>query len=368
MRLRELAGATALEACAADYDALCDAVRAPVTARRAWLQTWADCYPDWEPWVFVVDDAAGPVAAAALARSRRAGFVRVVGLGHGPSDEARLPAVDQAAAVRLADGVTAALGRLGRPWQLHVEQLPPADPAPAALAARLPVGRVVAGDGMPQITVHPSRELRRHVSRNTRSALAKARNRIAAAGLEERLVWTSDPAAIAAAMPELAAVHRARDHSLGRRSDHDDPRAARFHREVLLRHARAGEVELLTLRLGDRLAAYVAAFCDGAALRVWDNRLEPSFAHLSAGRIANAEAVAHVVADQRYAVLDWMRGEESYKLSNATTVVPTCDVWGFSSRVAELPYRTWAAAKARKDSTAALDQLWRRLNRLPSRG
>lgn len=363
MRTRELSGSAALRELGARYDELCTDVDAPVTARRLWLETWASCYADHEPWLVLVEDGSDLVAAAALARRRRAGLTSVVGLGHGPSDAARLPARDNQAAARLAGAVTAGLRSLGGPWQLHLEQLPASDPVGTALDELLQVTELTAGDGMPMVEVGPERELRRHVSRNTRSAVSRARNRITDTGLDLALAWISDPAEIAAALPDVNAVHRARDVQLGRRSDLDDPRATQFHRNVIQQHADVGQVELLTLRLSGDLAAYVVAFADGRALRVWDNRVSPKYAHLSAGRIANAEAVTHVVTGDTYDVLDWMRGEEPYKLSSATTVVPTLELRAWSSTTAAVPHRVFRTARAVKSRSALLDKAWRATRR-----
>jgi len=54
---------------------------------------------------------------------------------------------------------------------------------------------------------------------------------------------------------------------------------------------------------------------------------------VSAGRLANPEALRHVVQDQQYDALDWMRGEEPYKLQSATEVVPTVVLRAWSTPV-----------------------------------
>ena len=302
----------------------------PVTARRTWLQAWADTTPRWEPWLVLVEDEAGALLAVApLARRRTRALLDVVLLGHGPTDDARLPARSAKAAQALADAVAAALAEAGR-WRLRLQQVPDPDPVVAALVAALPVTRLVPGQGMPLVEVTGS-DPDAYASRNTKKALAKIRNRLAARGLEPALAWTSDPQRVRDLLPELERVHRERDLALGRRPDHDDPAAAAFYREVIVRHADAGEVDLLTLHLDGDLAAYVCGFRDGRTLRSWDNRLAPRWAELSAGRIANTEAVRRVVTDPGYDALDWMRGEEPYKLQYATRVVPTADLTAWSS-------------------------------------
>lgn len=173
----------------------------------------------------------------------------------------------------------------------------------------------------------------RHLSKNSRKALAKIRNRLAERGLEPEFRWTCDADEVAAQLPDLVRMHRERDLALGRRPDHNDPVAATFYHEVIRRHARAGEVDLLTLHLEGDLAAFVCGFRDGRTFRSWDNRLAPRWAEASAGRLANFEALRHVVQDQQYDALDWMRGEEPYKLQSATEVVPTVVLRAWSTPV-----------------------------------
>ncbi len=352
---RILRGPTALSQVGPAFDALCTRVDAPVTSRRPWLQAWIDSYGDHDPWVACVERDAELVACAPLALRRRpGGLVQVVGLGHGPTDDLRLPAVDDDAADRLADLVVTSLPRR---WALRVEQVDPDDRVVRLLQQRLGRARLEPGEGLPTVRF-TGREPQDYLSRNTRKALAKIRNKMAAAGLEPDLAWTSDADAITALLPELQRVHRARDEQLGRRSDHDDPRAAAFFCETILRHAERGEVELLTLRLSGDLAAYLCALSDGRALRSWDNRLAPQWADFSAGRVANTEALVHVATSDRWDELDWMQGEEPYKLQSATAVLPRSNLLAFSSPAVARGHELVERARAAKRGSTALTRAW----------
>lgn len=329
LTVREVTGPSALADCGAAFDRLTAVCGSPVTSRRRWLQTWTDCYPDWIPWLLLVEDSDHLVAAAPLARKRSGGVELVVGLGHGPTDDLRLPACDAAAAAALATAIATALRRRPR-WYLRVEQLPCPDPVVDALAALLPHVELRSGEGIPTVQID-ERDPQRYLSKNTRKALAKIANKLARDGLVPEMTWHQEPEEIHALLPELTAVHRARDEALGRRSDHADPRAAAFYEAVIVRHAEQGEVDLRTLRLRGELAAFLCGFADGPALRSWDNRLSPAWADYSAGRLANTEALVHAVTSDRYDELDWMQGEEPYKLQSATRVVPTTDLYAWSS-------------------------------------
>jgi len=341
--VRHRRGRHALDDIGRDYDRLAERTGAPVTACRRWLQAWIDTYRDWEPWLVLVGD--GELQAVApLARRRRLGVVEVVMLGHGPSDESRLPVVSRGAAEILADAVVAGLP-WGTGWRMRLEQLPAGDPVLTALCRRLPHVRLEAGDGMPLVRV-TERDPARYLSKNTRKSLAKIHNRLRERGLSPDVRWTSDPAEVAALLPELARVHRERDLTLGRRPDHSDPRAAAFYREVITRHAVAGQIDLLTLRLDGDLAAFVCGFRDGRTLRSWDNRLAPRWAELSAGRLANTETLLRVVTGDGYDCLDWMRGEEPYKLQSATEVVATSALSAWSSAARRRAGDAGAAGRA----------------------
>jgi CelD/BcsL family acetyltransferase involved in cellulose biosynthesis len=351
---RHTRGRTALLDIGPAYDALCLQTRIPVTARRLWLQAWADSYTDWEPWVVAVYDGDDLVACAPLARRRSGPLTRVVGMGHGPTDDFRLPARDAAAAAQLAESIVTSLTAS---WLLILDQVPATDAGVAALATRLPDAQLRPGEGMPVVRI-TERDESHYLSKNTRKALAKIRNKLAAAGIEPEIRWETDPASIRAALPELSRVHQARDHALGRRSDHADPRAAAFFETVIGRHADAGAVELLTVRMRDELAAYVCAFRDGTALRSWDNRLAPEWADYSAGRIANTEALLRVVRSPDLDELDWMQGEEPYKLQSATEVVPASVLVAWSSASVRRMHSTVERAREAKRESEVLTRAW----------
>ncbi len=353
---RSFVGRQALADCADDFDALCAVCQVPVTGRRPWLQTWIDCYPDWTPQVVCVYDGDELVAAAPLAIKRRGPLTHVTGLGHGPTDDLRLPTRDDAAAATLADAVAAVLREAGS-WFFHLDQVPPQEPAVQALLSRLALTELRPGEGMPSVKV-TSRDRFAYLSKNTRKALAKIANRLAAAELVQEVRWTRDADEVRALLPQLAAVHRARDEAAGRRSDHEDARAACFYEQVITRHADRGEVDLLTLRLRGELAAYVCAFRDGRALRSWDNRLSPQFADFSAGRLANTEALLHVVESEEYDELDWMQGEEPYKLQSATEVVPRVVLMGWSSTAVRRAHDGMERLRAAKRGSEPLTRLW----------
>ena len=349
--MKELTGRDALTRAGTRYDEL--VAGEPVTCRRPWLQAWVDSYTDWDPWVVLVDGA-----PAALARRRKGPVTQVCVLGTGPSDESRLPAADPVAAASLANAILAGLPAR---WSLRAEQLPPDCPVLAELVARCPVHELRPGDGLPRVDL--TDDWRTHVSRNSRQADSKARRQLAEAGYDLTETRTTDPAEVAAAMPDVRAVHRARDLAMGRRPDHDDPREAAFHAAVVATH----DVDLYQLRANGTLAAYVLGFRDGRSLGVWDNRVNPDFQRFSAGRVANTAILKAAVDDPAYDVVDWMRGEEAYKLSSATRVTTTSQLRAWSSRTLRLPYDAAARGRALRSDNALAAKVFTALGKPPPR-
>lgn len=354
--LRTIEGASALQALGVAYDELCVRTGVPVTGRRPWLQAWIECYPHWTPLVVVVEDGGRLVAAAPLATRRRAHVVRVVGLGTGPTDELHLPADDEDAAARLAGGVRELLAAR-TPWTLHLRQLPPASGAVLALLRELPGAALRYGEGLPQVRID-ERDPRRYMSKNLRKAQSKALRRLHEDGVPVEVRWEDDPQAIRALLPRLAAVRRRRDVAVRGRSDHSDARAARFFEHVLQVHAQRGELLVATMLLGGELAAYSCNLLDGSALRIWDARVDPRWTGYSAGRLVTWEVLLRVVADPGLDLLDWMQGEEPYKLQTATTVVAAVDLLAASSWGLRAAGAGVEALRTAKRRSAALSRLW----------
>lgn len=323
------------------YDELLLLSGAPLTARRPWMQTWVDCYEDWEPWVLALSSGNGRLeAVAALARRQRGPLLEVRGLGQGPADELRLPLREPALAHRIGSDVLAALGGSALPWHLQIDQLPAGCPVAVHLRSATRTASLKPGQGLPRVAVEAGACWTKYLRKSARQSERTARNRLAGLGILVQETWTSDADEIDASLPDLMRVHRARDLSLGRRPDHDDFRAATFYQRIVRQQARGNHVELLRLLLDGDLAAYVLAFRDGQTLRVWDARLNPRYAQYSAGRLSHATTLRKVVDDPGLAELDWMRGEEPYKLASATHIEPTIVLNAWSSPSARLPSQT----------------------------
>ncbi|WP_040338416.1 hypothetical protein [Candidatus Blastococcus massiliensis] len=135
-------------------EALAERLRAPLTARAPWLTAALNVRAarrgGGTPVAVVVDvPGGGGVDAAAFLHLRRRGpvtSVTLLGDGVAPlpggRPTGRLPAADEDAADRLADGIAELLGTLRWPWSLRLAGLPLGDPTARRLAARFPAAKL----------------------------------------------------------------------------------------------------------------------------------------------------------------------------------------------------------------------------------
>ncbi len=321
----------ALAAVGPALDRLLDAVAAPVTCRRPWLEAWLACYADFEPLVVAVGGADRLTAAAVLAARRGPWRTDVVAAGDGPSDRIVLAALDENAAEELAARIAAALARLRRPWTLSVSQLPVGDAAAASLARRLHPAELRPAVAAPVLELGEARTLDAYASRSYRQTLRTSRNRIERERVDAAVATATAPGEVAALVRESEQVRLARDRAERRPSTLRDPRQRAFRRTVLERLAREGAVELTTLRLEGRLAAYAVVLLDGPVRRLWDTAFEPRFARFGPGHLVLERVLRDALADDACSALDFMRGLDAYKLRLATGVVESATLTAWSS-------------------------------------
>jgi hypothetical protein len=290
----------------------------PVTARLAWWRSAVMSDRDAVPVLLTLPAPGDAIRAAALVTVRdQAGFCQLTS-GRPDSDDAWEVAAESAADRRtlLTELAGFATG-LGRPWQLALTGLRDGNDA-AWLARQLPSGRVVPAPPVPgigfatgEVTFGPG----------IRSGLDRSSQRIRQHALSEEIQFERDPDRLAKLRGEIEDVHLARDHDAGRPSDLDDTAGIAFWRSVYDLHAARGELEVGTLRLDGHLAAYVIAFADRPAYRVFDGRFAPPWRRYSPGRRLEAAAVDHA-RSEGFAVLDWMTSVAPEKLVASTWAEP----------------------------------------------
>jgi CelD/BcsL family acetyltransferase involved in cellulose biosynthesis len=328
-RLIKCSGPFALRDSAAWLDRVHDIRGVPLLARRKWLQSWLDAFSCWDPWVLTLIEGGQATAVAPLARRRTRLGLDVVSIGNDALMCSPLAACSDAAATGLAAAILDALQELRTRWTLRVRQLPQVSPLTSALRARLPNVELLPGNPRPVLRFNDDRPPAQWLSRNTASAVAKARNRIKREGHRLELEWLVAWDAIKTTLPELVRVHRERDLELRGQTLLDDPRQAMFYDAIIARHVDLWR--LLAVRIDGSLAGYALCLQDGGELRVWDNRVSPAWARYSAGLIANAELVQLAAVDPSVTTLDWGCGEQRYKRSLSNELIDAQILTAWSS-------------------------------------
>jgi Acetyltransferase (GNAT) domain len=359
MRVRVSEGRDVLDRVAPTLEDLWEATEAPVTARLPWLSIWARHY-GYEPWAIVVDGDQGPEAAALLARRKTGGRGSVVGLGHGRSDYARLPAGDLESAERLGDAMGRALRSLPSPWSLHLEQLPAGDPAAELLASSLRWSEVRAGDQAPALVFDRSAPEADELSAGIRREVRKKWNRVRSAGLSVQTEVVADPEQVATLLPDIERIRGARDAMLARRPESDTSKA--FRRDVTVELVRRGQAEVATLRFDGELAAYAVCLADRDAYRRWESRFDLRWERFSPGLLIMEFTIRRAREDPRFARYDHMRGTEEQKLRASNHVEPAWRVVAWSSRAmryaSELPRSVGDGLRRWREEHPAVRRAW----------
>jgi CelD/BcsL family acetyltransferase involved in cellulose biosynthesis len=305
-----------LEEIGAEIDALQERSAAPASARWAAIRTGMMHEPSARPWCVLVRSGPVMVAAAMAVADLHYGTWSVRSATH-PDEPGWLAAVDAEAGDALAAALAHSLQRLRLPWKLEWRHLPAGDPTLATLCRLLRPSTMVPGASDPQLLFDADTRMLGCLSRNTRSAVSRARKRIEAAGMHEAMDWMRDAAEIEACLDPIVDIHQRRNRQLRGVAGLDDPHKRALFEDTVRAQAGAGRARLLTLRLDGRLAAYALCFEASGRLHVYSNMASPDWLQFSPGTIANAELVTAASRDPRIRAVDWGPGLQRYKLSGA---------------------------------------------------
>ncbi|NQU21382.1 MAG: GNAT family N-acetyltransferase [Candidatus Nealsonbacteria bacterium] len=115
-----------------------------------------------------------------------------------------------------------------------------------------------------------------------------------------------------AAIDVLIDLHQRRRQSLGEPGCFASPAFAAFHREVMPRLLRSGQLQLHWLELDGRPVAAEYQLAGGGVVYAYQSGIEPELAQQQPGRIATVAALRRAI-EHGYRALDFLRGDEPYK-------------------------------------------------------
>ena len=303
-----------LEALAGEIDALMARTGAPASSSWPALRAGMANDPESRIWAVVVRRAEAAVGAALFTLQQRVGMWVLRSMTQS-DQEGWLAAVDDVAADALGQAVAEGLRELHLPWRMELRLMPADDPVLASLVRAMPTSHLQPFTSVARLACDAASPLASCLSYNTRVAVARARKRIAAAGLSLGIHWTREREQIDAALDEVIDLRCRRDVQLRGVALLHDPQERAVFENTVRGHAAAGRTRLLTLRLDGALAAFAVCFEASGRLHVNSNMAAPSWLQYSPGTIANAEVVAAAHRDPGVRDIDWGPGLQRYKLS-----------------------------------------------------
>jgi Acetyltransferase (GNAT) domain len=314
------------------FDQVFSSIEAPLTGRFPGLKIWMENHLDVEPWGILVKRDGNVVAAAILTRYRRHGFWRI-GKPGGKCDPVHFGAIDADAASRLAQAICDAVQNFGGPWIMEISDLPYPDPVVIQIQAICKSSLSIQDHQVACLIFKPDTTLNSYLSSNTRSAIAKASNRIKRDNIQMVKQWTRDKSQIQSLLPQLIAVYRSRDYQKYGHCLLDNPNSENFFEQFVTEHANLGLIDLLTIHFGKELAAFGVCLLENGLCKVLVNRASPDWLQYSPGTIANAEIVKHAFEDPNSFGVNWDGPLSRYKLSGDVTLLHRQTLYAWSSDI-----------------------------------
>jgi hypothetical protein len=324
-------GIQALRARASDFERIFCTIAAPATGRWPGLLIWMETHREYEPWGILIEHNSELIAAAILTRYQHFGLWHI-GKPGGIGDPVRFAALNDAAAAKLAQAIVDSIRNFGGPWIMEIPDLAyPSDQVVAYLQSNWHCSQTQQASPVPCLLFAPNVPLTKYLSSNTRSSVAKARNRIQREGIQMIQEWTRDPKRIIEMMPQILDTYHSRDQQLRSISLISDPKAESFLMAFVTEHALQGLIDLLTIHFDGELAAFALCLLDNEEEWVLVNRASPTWLRYSPGTIANAEVVRHAFEDIHSHGVNWGGQPQRYKLSGDVTLIPRQILYAWSS-------------------------------------
>ncbi len=308
-RAEVVRGIRSIEAVLPSLELFHSEVKAPVTGRWSWVSSWFQLHPEADPQCVLVRSPSGRIdAAALLARERNGDEIRYFSVNNQMANVASAFARDTSSAEVLAVGMSDLVLSATAPWSFELSQVAGDNIVADALAKHFPNIERTEQLSVPQVLLTDDVSLERLLSKNMRKQLRRAAAKLALREDDWNIAFHRGTANIMALLPEIEAIHIARDHDRRSHSDLDDALERRFWQETVVTHTYTDELELATLMIGDSIAAYVISLIDGSEYRVLDGRMNSKFAEYSPGRILETATLERIMGDRAFNTFDWMTG------------------------------------------------------------
>jgi CelD/BcsL family acetyltransferase involved in cellulose biosynthesis len=337
------------------------AAAASVFASFDWQHLWWRTYGRGAPLRLLVARDGGAVVgllALYVATDRVASWpvrlLRLVGTGGDTSPDDLGPVLAAGREEEVASALAEAVLGLGDWDVLHLHDLDPTSPFPAAMerAARRRWLPCVAGrsERISFVALPPTWDAwLASLHRDRRYRVRKMRRDLLAAHPEARFFAWTDAATLDAGIDRLVQLHHARWRDTGLPHGFSSREYVAFHRAVMHACFARDRLRLYGLELGGEIAAmfYMYRFRD--ALYLMQTGFDPAHARLRPGLVLLGWILEQAIAE-RCRVLDFLKGEHRYKDELATgqreTVSlaayrPRAGAWAFRARRVVLP--AWKA-------------------------
>jgi CelD/BcsL family acetyltransferase involved in cellulose biosynthesis len=319
------------------------AAAASIFASFDWQHHWWKVYGRGAPLrLLVATDGAEVLGLLALHVSTErvmrcpVRLLRFVGTGGDTSPDDLGPVLAAGREEEVARALADAVLRL-RDWDvLHLHDMEPASPFAAAMAG------AAHRASLPCLTGRSERisylELPATwdtwlgtLHRDRRYRVRKLRKDLLAAHPDARFFAWTDPATLDAGVDRLIHLHHARWRETGQPHAFSSPEYVAFHRAVMHACFARDRLRLYALELHGQIAAMFYMYRFRGGLYLMQTGFDPAHARLKPGHVLLGWIIERAI-EERYRVLDFLKGEHRYKDEIATGERETVSLAAFRMR------------------------------------
>ncbi len=330
-----------LDRLAPQWDALADAVDAPLFSRPFWCLPWARHMTVGRPEVVAVSEG-GALTGVAPVSARSIGgveLVRFLGHGLGTVSTFLTRAGDSTARLQLWAAVLGGRRRFAQLLEYRADDpsrsVAPGWPNEVALHEVCPIVSC-ATDFDAYFSARPKK---------LRENLRRAERTLAAAGQHHAVELVTTPDRWREVRPEVLRVFDAAESAQPRQHMLRGPLAP-FTEDFLASSAGAGRLRLFVGRVDGAAVSFGIAFAAGTTLSYWVTRFDPAFASASVGVLLLRAIIEHGFVEG-FGRVDLLLGDQGHKRRWSTDGYDTLTVLAGSNRAVLLAGTAALATAAR---------------------